>query len=257
MTARLLLLLALSLLCGAAMPPADLDRRAGFDQHLGAQLPLQVALRDGGDVMATLQARAHGRPMAIALGYLDCTHLCDTVMQSLAHALAHAGLQPGRDLEVLFLSIDPREGADAATRAVQHLTRIEPAALPARWQYLRAAPDALREIAQPLGFRYFRDERLNEYVHSAGVVVVTPQGKVSRYLFGVEYQPHTLRLAVVEASRGAVGSLTDRLVLLCCGYDPTTGRYTLLIGKVMQLLGVTFAAALFTAAAWHAWRRRA
>jgi len=257
MISRLLLCLSAVLLCGATMPPTDLEQRAGFDQHLGAQLPLQTVLRDGSNVDETLQQRAHGKPLVIALGYFNCRHLCDTVMQSLAHAVAGAGLQPGRDLEVMFLGIDPREGPEAAQRAMRHLAGTVPAAWPTRWQYLTPSPQALRDIAHPLGFRYFRDPRLDEYVHPAGIVVVTPQGRISRYLFGVDYQPGTLRLAIVEASRGALGSLTDRLVLLCCGYDPSTGRYTLLIGKLMQLTGIAFAATLCAVVGWLAWRRRA
>jgi len=258
MTRRLALLPLAWLLCAASVPPpADLDARAGFDQHLGTQLPLQTSLRNAEDRAASLGDRLHGHPAIMALGYFECRHLCDTVMQSMAHAVARAGLQPGRDVEVIFLSIDPREGTDAAARARERVGRSDPRTSAGQWQFLRATPGALQAITRPLGFRYFRDARLGEYIHPSGLVVITPDGRIAQYLFGVEYQPQALRLAVVDASRGTLGSWTDRLVLLCCGYDPSTGRYSLLIGKLMRVLGVAFAALLLTVTAWSLRRHRA
>lgn len=258
MMLRLTLLLLALLLCGAAVPPpADLGQRAGFDQKLGATLPLHVQMQDADGVNASLGQRLHGRPAVIALGYFACDHLCDTVTQSLAHAVARTGMQPGRDMEVMFLSIDPHEGVADAVAALRRVESAEPAAHASQWQFLHADADAVRETAHALGFRYYRDERLHEYVHPAGVIVLTPEGRISQYLFGVEYQPQTLRLALVDASHGSIGTLTDRLVLLCCGYDPSTGRYSLLIGKTMRVVGIAFAALLVSALAWTVWRRRA
>lgn len=254
---RLLLLLISALLCAGVAPPPDLDTRATLEQKLGASLPLQATLLDQADTSRSLAERLHEHPALIALGYFRCRHLCDTVLQSLAHALAATGLHPGRDVEVIFVSIDPQENRADALQAMQRVERSDAAAGAARWQFLRGSPQVLDQLSQALGFRYYRDERLQQYVHPAGVIVLTPQGKVAQYLFGVEYQPQSLRLAVIDASRGRLGSLTERLVLLCCGYDPSTGRYTPLLSKIMQVLGVVFVLVLAALFARLGWRRRA
>jgi protein SCO1/2 len=262
MTRWLLPALALLLSCTVApaaqgpVPPPDLDLRAGFDQHLGAQVPMQARLRDADGKLVDLRSLAGGKPLLLALGYYRCPNLCDVVLNGLAHTLAQLDLAPGRDFEVAFVSIDPAETfADARhTRAM--LERMHPDARVPHWHFLTGDAAAIHALARATGFRYFYDERLHQYVHAAGLVAVTPQGRVAQYFFGVSWPPASLRLALVGASQGRLGSLVDRLVLLCCGYDPATGRYSLAIGRTMQALGVAFVLALVFWLAWLKARAR-
>lgn len=249
----ILLLGLLSMAAGATQappPPRDLDQRAGFEQRLGTDVPMQVRLRDADGRPVDLRALADGKPLLLALGYYRCPNLCDVVLQGMAHALARLDLEPGRDFAVAFVSIAPGETPADARRAQVMLARMQPAARVAQWHFLTGDAPVVGALARAIGFRYFYDDRLHQYAHPAGLVVVTPRGQVAQYFFGVSWPPASLRLALVGASQGRLGSLVDRLVLLCCGYDPATGRYSLAIGRSMQVLGVAFVLAL---AGWLAW----
>jgi len=241
----------------APLPPPDLDQRAGFDQRLGTAIPAHARFRDASGRTVDLHTLAHGKPLLLALGYYRCPNLCDVVLKGMAHTLARLDLKPGRDFEVAFVSIDPKETPAEARHAQTMLARMQPSAAVPRWHFLTGDPAAIAALARAIGFRYFYDERLHQYAHAAGLVAITPDGKVAQYFFGVSWPPASLRLALVGASHGHLGSLIDRLVLLCCGYDPTTGRYSLAIGRAMQVLGVAFVLALVGWLAWFKRRARA
>jgi protein SCO1 len=251
----LLLLFWLPLVAVAGVPPpTDLDQRAGFDQRLGAQVPMALHFRDVDGRSVTLAELADGKPVLLALGYYRCPNLCDVVLHGIAHALPKLRLRPGEDYRVVFISIDPRETPVDARHAAQMLARENPAASVDRWHLLSGDQGSIHAVAQAVGFRYFRDPRNAQYAHPAGVVVLTGQGRVAQYFFGVGYAPDALRLALIDASHGELGSLIDRLVLLCCGYDPSTGRYSVLIGRVMQGVGIAFV--LLMLAGLYRFRRR-
>lgn len=237
----------------APAPPADLAQRVGFDQRLGAQVPADARFEDAAGHPVELRKLAGGKPLLLALGYYRCPNLCGVVLNAMAHTLARLDLKPGRDFEVAFVSIDPGETVADARHAQAMLARMHPDAQVPRWHFLAGDQASITALARAIGFRYFYDERLHQYAHAAGLVAITPGGKVAQYFFGVSWPPSSLRLALVGASQGRLGSLADRLVLLCCGYDPTTGRYSLAIGRVMQVLGVAFVLAL---AFWLLWLRR-
>ena len=237
----------------APPPPADLTRRAGFDQRLGAPVPLGARFADADGRPVELRTLAGGKPLLLALGYYRCPNLCDVVLNGMAHTLARLDLEPGRDFAVAFVGIDPAETPADARHARAMLARRYPDARVPRWHFLTGDPASIGALARAIGFRYFYDARLHQYAHAAGLVAITPDGKVAQYFFGVSWPPASLRLALVDASRGRLGNLVDRLVLLCCGYDPTTGRYSLAIGRAMQVLGGAFVLAL---AGWLLWLRR-
>ena len=234
----------------APPPPADLTQRAGFEQRLGAAVPLDARFADAAGRPVELRTLAGGEPLLLALGYYRCPNLCDVVLNGMAHTLARLDLEPGRDFEVAFVSIDPNETPADASHARAMLARMHPDARVPRWHFLTGETGSISALARAIGFRYFYDARLHQYAHAAGLVAITPDGKVAQYFFGVSWPPASLRLALVHASQGELGSVIDRLVLLCCGYDPTTGRYSLAIGRTMQVLGVAFVLAL---AGWLAW----
>lgn len=237
----------------APVAPPDLLQRAGIEQKLGAQVPLAARFREAGGQTVSLAAVSAGRPVLLALGYYRCPNLCDVVLHGLARAVAGIDLQPGREIEVVFVSIDPHETPADAARSQAMLVRANPHAHVAHWHFLSGDAGAIRALAQAVGFRYFRDPRNGQYAHAAAAVVLTGSGRVAQYYYGVSYPPDSLRLALVDASAGRLGSPIDRLVLLCCGYDPATGRYSLLIGRLMQLMGVAFVLLL---ALWLLWLRR-
>jgi protein SCO1/2 len=238
-------------------PPPDLTRRAGFDQRLGARAPLDARFLDAEGRPIDLRTLADGRPLLLALGYYRCPNLCDVVLNGMAHTLARLDLRPGRDFEVAFVSIDPAETPADARRIRAMLMRMHPDAHVPHWHFLTGDQASVTALARATGFRYFYDPRLRQYAHAAGQVAITPDGKVAQYFLGVSWPPASLRLALVDASRGRLGNLVDRLVLLCCGYDPATGRYSLAIGRAMQVLGVAFVLALTGWLLWMKARARA
>lgn len=253
----LLFLLWLPLVAGAGVPPpADLSRRAGFDQRLGAQVPMTLHFRDADGRNMTLAELADGKPTLLALGYYRCPNLCDLVLHGIAHALPDLRLRLGEDYQVVFVSIDPHETPADARKAAQMLAKMNPVARVDRWHLLTGEQASIHALAQAVGFRYFLDPRNDQYSHAAGLAVLTGQGRVAQYFFGVSYPSDALRLALVGASHGKLGSLIDRLVLLCCGYDPSTGRYSLLIGRVMQGLGVGFVLLMLAGLYWFRRRER-
>jgi protein SCO1/2 len=252
----LLLLFWLPFMAGAGMPPpTDLNQRAGFDQRLGAQVPMALHFRDADGRSVTLAELADGKPTLLALGYYRCPNLCDVVLHGIAHALPKLRLRPGEDYQVVFISIDPRETPADASNAARMLAQMNPAANAGGWHLLTGETASIHAVAQAAGFRYFHDPRNDQYAHAAGLVVLTGQGTVAQYFFGVSYPPDSLRLSLIGASHGKLGSPIDRLVLLCCNYDPSTGRYSVLIGRVMQVLGVGFV--LLMLLGFYRFRRRA
>jgi protein SCO1/2 len=177
--------------------------------------------------------------------------MCTQVLDGLVAALREVDLEVGRDFDVLTVTIDPEETAELA-RAKRE-SCLEAYARPVAgegWRFLTAAPgaeQAVERLAASVGFRYLYVPERDEYAHASGVVVLTPEGRVARYFFGIEYPPRDLRLALVEASRGRIGTLADQLLLLCYHWDPTTGRYGLVILGVTRILGLATVGGL---AAW-------
>jgi protein SCO1/2 len=224
--------------------PPELLQRVGFDQNLGAQVPLDARFRDANGASVSLRQLLHDRPTLLVPGYFDCRNICSVVRSGVANAVRRSGFKPGDQFNVVLVSIDPGETPADARTAQANDALAHPGAGVARWHYLTGAQADIAPLMRAIGFRYFHDKRDGQYAHATGIVLLTPQGRVAQYLFGVRFAPETLRLALVDASRGRIGNIVDRLVLLCCAYDVTTGRYTLLIHRVMQGLGITSALAL-------------
>ncbi len=219
-------------------PPPDLIARVGIEQRLGAQLPKGLMFRDAHGVPVRLGEVLDGKPAVLAAGYYACRNLCEVVRAGIAQSVRASGLSPGREFNVILFSIDPRESpADAAT-AQRSDADAHPQAQIARWHYLTGEGLASAALARALGFRYLFDPRTGQYAHAAGLVVVSPQGAITQYLLGATFSPLTLRLALVNASSGRIGTLADRILLLCCDYDSSTGRYSLLIGRILEVLGI-------------------
>jgi protein SCO1/2 len=184
----------------------------------------------------------------LQLVYFKCPMLCNLSMQGVVTSLRGVSLDPTRDFTLITVSFDPHEGpelAAAAKRTAVHRYGKPQAA--ARWHFLTGDEAQIKQLADAVGFRYRYDEPTAQYVHAAGLMVLTPQGRVSRYLLGVDYAPRDLQLALVEAAGGKIGSLSDQVLLLCYQYDPLAGRYGLVIQRVLRAAGIATVLALGSA----------
>jgi protein SCO1/2 len=221
----------------AAAVPAPL-REIGFDQHLDSPVPLSLGFLDESGRRVELREYFGDRPVVLAFVYYACPMLCTQVLSSLTRTLRTLALRPGTDFEVVILSIDPREQPTlAAAKKAAYLSQYGRPTAAAGWHFLTGEDPAIGQLAAAAGFRYVWDDATQQFAHPTGVIVLTPDGRPARYLFGVEYGPRDLRLALVEASEGRVGSPVDSLLLYCYHYDPMTGRYGVAIMRVLRIAG--------------------
>ncbi len=229
----------------ATVAPTNLEDRVGFDQHLGRELPLDAVFRDEAGKAVRLGDWFGKRPVIVALAYYDCPNLCTLVLNGLVEGLRGAASDPGTDLEVVAISIDPNETSSLATKKkAAYLASYGRPATDAGWHFLTGDGVSIARVAGDVGFRYFYDDERRQYAHPAGVAVVTPDGRISRYLFGVRFAPRDLQAALADASAGRTGNLADRLLLLCFRYDPHTGRYGLLIENWIRAVAIATVLAL-------------
>jgi protein SCO1/2 len=245
----LLGLLLASLYAEAQVPqppaPRSVAERVGIDQKLSEPLPLELTFRDESGRPAPLGSWFGRRPVVLALVYYRCPLLCNLSMNGMLAAFKTLNLRMGTDYQVLLVSIDPRETPElAAQKKSSYLSRYRRPGGEEGWRFLTGEEEAIGRLARACGFRYFYDAKSGQFAHATAIMVATPDGKLSRYLYGLEYSARDLQLALVEASSGKIGSLTDRITLFCYQYDPTTGRYglavmtSLRIGAVATLLSI-------------------
>ena len=239
--ARIVAAFAIALTAGLAIAQAPPKLDIGFDQRLGATLPLDMPFVDTHGDATSLRQLLDGRPAIIVPGYYQCPNLCDTVRTSLAASLARIDLAAGADYRVIAVDIDPDETSIDAEDAARALGS---AAVPRGWHFLTGAPRATRALADAIGFRYAVDKANGGFAHPAGAVVATPAGVVSRYFFGVEFPPGDLRASLAAAAGDEVGSPVRALLLRCFHFDPVTGRYTGDVVAASRVLGGVLVAGL-------------
>jgi protein SCO1/2 len=216
---------------GEAPPPNDVApavlEDVRIEERLGNPLPLDAMLEDGSGKPYRLRQAFDGQhPVVLALVYYDCPMLCGLILSGMAKAMRENGLELGRDYQAVTISFDPTEKPiQAAERRRGYLQSMGKSDGGAAWPFLVGAGDVTRKIADAAGFSYKRDPVTGEWAHLAAIFVLTPDGRVSRYLYGIEFPPKDLRLALVEAADGRVGTSFDRLLLTCYRYDPASRRY--------------------------------
>ena len=229
----------------SSLLPADM-RDLGFQQHMGAPLPLSVALRDDSGRLVHLSDFFRGEPLVLVIDYLRCRNLCGVVLEHTSKMLALTPLTAGRDYQVVALSIDPRDGPVESREARAKYLAGLPASRAAAWHFLTGSEASVRAVADAVGFHYRYDPAIDQFAHPAGIMLVTPRGTIARYLLGVGFRPLDLRLGLVEAARGRISSPVADLLLLCYCYDPGTGRYSFAIRNTTRalcaatLLGLAF-----------------
>jgi len=231
-------------------------------QNLGAALPLEARFTDHAGRALTLGECLGERPVVLALVYYECPMLCGLVLEGLVKSLRAVDFTTGQDFDVLALSIDPGETPELAaakrTSALSAYGLAQDAPGAGSWRFLVGDEPAIRAVAEAVGFGYRHVPEQDEWAHAAGLTILAPDGKVSRYLFGVEYAPRDLRLALVEASEGKVGTLVDQALLRCFHYDPTRGKYGFAILALVRALGtLTVALLAFFVLRWTLRERRA
>jgi protein SCO1 len=227
----------------SSLPPAAAG--VSFEQRLGAVVPFDEPLSGEDGKPVTLREVAGGKPLVLVLVWYRCPMLCGEMTNGVLRSLRAVSLEAGSDFRVAFLSIDPREGADLATKKKQNVcAEYGRPGCEQGLRFLTGTAASTEAIAAAVGYRYHWDEASASYVHAAGIVVLTPAGVVSRYLFGVDYPPRDLRLALLDSAAERIGTLADQLLLLCYHYDPATGRYGFAIQNALRIGGIATVAAL-------------
>ena len=211
-----------------------------FRQRLNTKLPLDAAFRDENDRPVTLAQYFDGRkPVVLAFVYYSCPMLCSQVINGVSRAVNALPFNAGKDFDVVFVSFDPRdkpETASAKKAALMSYWSMQNQS--GAWHFLTGEAPQIREVTSAAGFFYKWDEKTQQFAHMSGVLVLTPDGRLSRYFYGIEYSPKELRLALVESGQGHVGSVVDELLLYCYHYDPASGRYGAVVMNLVRLGGV-------------------
>ena len=263
---RALLALAIALLAAAAPAHAqsksyapdqrfDPTQDVGLDQRLGERLPLQAVFRDEAGRAVRLGDYFGDKPVVVALVYYECPMLCNLILNGLVRVLRALSLDVGEDFEVVTVSIDARETPELARAKKDSYIETYSAggrggSPEAGWHFLVGDQASIDELAEAVGFRYVWDEDNEQFAHASGIMVATPEGVLSHYFYGVEYPTRDLRLGIVQASDGEVGSLVDQVLLLCLHYDPTTGRYGTAIVAALRIAGLLTVGALVGGVIW-------
>ena len=210
----------------------------GLDQRLDAQLPLDLTFTDETGKPVRLREYFGTKPVILSLAYYDCPMLCTLVVNGLIRTLRTLSFSAGNEFTVLTISFNPTDTAKmAATKKQTSLQSYNRAGAEAGWHFLTGDEATLRQLTQAVGFRYRYDTERKEYAHASGIMVLTPEGRMSRYFYGVEYAPRDVRFGLIEAASGKIGSAVDQLLLLCYHYDPATGKYGMVITRSLQLAG--------------------
>ena len=221
----------------SAMPAALRD--VGFEPPLNGQMPLDLPFRD--ETGRTVQLRDYfgQKPVVLAFVYYGCPMLCDQVEQGVVGVLRMLSFNPGRDYDVVFVSFDSRETPDMAAekkkKALAHFRRPE---TDSGWHFLTGSKESIEAATKAANFRFSFDAKNNLFAHASGVLLVTPDGHISRYFYGVEYPGRDMRLGLVDASAGKIGSPIDHVLLYCYHYDPTAARYSASILKIIRFAGI-------------------
>lgn len=222
-----------------------------IQQNLGAQLPLDAPFTDQDGREVVLGDYFGDRPVILAFVYYECPMLCSLILNGLASSLDIVTLEPGKDFEIVAISIDPDETPAMAIESRKSTLQRYGSDDPSGWHFLVGDEETVRQVAEVAGFGYEYLPSTDEYAHASGIMVTTPAGELSQYFYGVEYPPKDVRLALVEASSNQIGNIVDQILLYCYRYDPEIGQYTAVAMRILRLAGIAFVIALALFLWWN------
>jgi len=227
----------------------------GIDQRLDEQIPLDTKFRDESGRTVELGRYFGSKPVVLALVYYECPMLCTEILNGMVGSLKGISFNAGREFEVVSVSFNPKDTPElAAMKKQNYVRRYGRAGSEDGFHFLTGDQASIDALTRAVGFRYKYDEKSGQFAHASAIYVLTPQGRLSRYFYGVEYAPRDVRLGLVEASRNKIGSPADQLLLFCYHYDPATGKYGAVAMNILRLAGAGFMLVL-VASLLVLWRR--
>lgn len=240
-TSSVLVCLFMTLSAMGAVPrslPPQLQG-VGIDQHMGASLPLNATFTDQDGQRVQLGQYFKGKPVLFAPVYFTCPMLCNQILSGVVAGLRPLSLKPGRDFEIVAMSFNPSDTPGQARQkrdefAHSYSSRVGVAG----WHFLTGPQQSIDRVTKALGFRYRWDAEHHMFVHASGIMIATPEGRLARYFYGVEFEPKDLKLGLVEASHNRIGSPVDQILLFCYHYDPTTGKYGAVVVDLLRITSV-------------------
>lgn len=217
----------------------------GIDQRLGEQLPLDLAFRDESGASVRLGDYFGKKPVVLTLVYYTCPMLCNQVLNGLTSALDVVSFDIGKEFEVVTVSFDPRETPELARNKKEtYMQWYKRPGAAEGWHFLTGDKASIDKLTEAAGFHYKYDAATSQFIHASGVMLATPEGKLARYFYGIEYAPKDLRLGLIEASEKKIGNPVDRLLLYCYHYDPSAGKYGAVVVNILRLASIATLAAL-------------
>jgi protein SCO1/2 len=237
----------------------DILEKVGIDQKLNAQLPLDAVFRDESGRPVRLGDFFGKRPVVLSLVYYECPMLCTQVLNGAVAAFKVMNFTAGNEFDVVTLSFNPKETpAMAAAKKQTYMAKYGRPEAAKGWHFLTGDKAAIDAVAEAVGFRYTFDQASQQYVHASAIMVVTPDGRLSKYFYGIEYPPKDLRLGLIEASGGRIGTPVDQVLLYCYHYDPHSGKYSMVVMNVLRLGGALTVALIvgFIVTMWSRDRRK-
>jgi protein SCO1 len=232
--------LAQSMSKGMMSPPASVRppylENVGIEQHLDAQIPADLSFIDDAGRPVKLGDYFGKKPLILNLVYYNCTMLCGEALTGLTGAMKMIKFDVGNEFDVVTVSFNPKETPEvAAAKKADYLRRYGRPGAASGWHFLTGPADSINALTKAVGFQYQYDAARNQYAHATAIMVLTPQGRISRYFYGVDFPPKDLRMGLVEASQNKIGNLTDQVLLYCYHYDPATGKYGAIVSNMLKL----------------------
>jgi len=227
---------------GIMSPPASVRppylENVGIEQHLDGQVPADLAFVDDTGRTVKLGDYFGTKPLILNLVYYNCTMLCGEALAGLTGSMKMIKFDAGNEFDVITVSFNPKETPEiAAAKKKDYLKRYGRAGAATGWHFLTGSADSINALTKAVGFQYQYDEARNQYAHATAIMVLTPQGRISRYFYGVDFPPKDLRMGLVEASQGKIGNAVDQVLLYCYHYDPATGKYGAVVSNMLKIGG--------------------
>lgn len=222
-----------------ATPPPQILSKVGIDQNLNQQVPLDLAFKDETGRDVKLGDYFGSKPVILSLVYYECPMLCTETLNGMVSAFKVLKFEPGKEFNVVTVSFDPRETPKlAAEKKKNYLRQYGRPGAEQGWHFLTGSQASVDALTKAVGFHYAWDHTTQQFAHATAIMLLTPDGKLAQYYYGVEYSPRDLRLGIVEASKGKTGTLVDQVMLYCFHYDPRSGKYGAVVTRVLQVSGV-------------------